>query len=104
MSRPRVSDERRVVYTGFSLTPPTGDHRSEPDLEQVRRDRASLNSHVRRCQHDKTGAPLFSFDLCGSASLRSAVVEQPLRERSCHRRPAHHFPGFIDCPISGSIV
>ena len=46
MSRPPVSAERRVVYTGFGLAPRPGDHRLNVDAVQVRRDRAALNDHV----------------------------------------------------------
>jgi hypothetical protein len=55
MSRPPVSDERRVVYTGFGLAPRTGDRRVSSDPETVRRERASLDDHVRRRQNDRTG-------------------------------------------------
>ena len=50
MSRPPVSAERRVVYTGFALAPRPGD----PTVASAssRRDRAVLNDHVRRHQAD----------------------------------------------------
>ena len=50
MSRPPVSGERRVVYTGFGLAPRPGDHRAELDPVEVRRQRAALNDHTRRQQ------------------------------------------------------
>ncbi|HWS47761.1 MAG TPA: phytanoyl-CoA dioxygenase family protein [Acidimicrobiia bacterium] len=50
MSRPPVSAERRVVYTGFNLAPRPGDHRAELDPAEVRRQRAALNDHTRRQQ------------------------------------------------------
>lgn len=53
MSRPPVSAERRVVYTGFGLAPREDDHIPATDLEQIRRDRAALNDHVRRGQSDQ---------------------------------------------------
>jgi hypothetical protein len=52
MSRPPVSAERRVVYTGFNLAPRPGDRRVERSADEIRRDRASLNDHVRRQQAD----------------------------------------------------
>lgn len=50
MSRPPVSGERRVVYTGFGLAPRPGDRPAERSPEEVRRDRAAQNDHVRRQQ------------------------------------------------------
>jgi ectoine hydroxylase-related dioxygenase (phytanoyl-CoA dioxygenase family) len=50
MSRPPVSRERRVVYTGFDLAPREGDVARTTDVEDVRRDRASLNDRTRRLQ------------------------------------------------------
>jgi hypothetical protein len=47
MSRQPVSAERRVVYTGFGLAPRPGDHKVEKSNEQIRRERAVLNDHVR---------------------------------------------------------
>lgn len=37
MSRPPISAERRVVYTGFGLAPRPGDHPVELDADEVRR-------------------------------------------------------------------
>jgi hypothetical protein len=53
MSRPPVDRERRVVYTGFGLTPRPGDVVEARDAQDVRRDRAALNDHVRRLEHDE---------------------------------------------------
>ena len=54
MSRPPVSSERRVVYTGFNLAARPGDHRVEVSPEEMRRQRAALNDHTRR-QHEGGG-------------------------------------------------
>ena len=50
MSRPPVSAERRVVYTGFDLAPRPGDRRADIDPAEARRQRAALNDHVRHQQ------------------------------------------------------
>ncbi len=50
MSRQPVSAERRVVYTGFGLAPRPGDQKDEKTREQIRRERAALNDHVREQQ------------------------------------------------------
>jgi len=50
MSRPPVTAERRVVYTGFNLAARSGDHRVELSPEEMRRQRAALNDHTRRQQ------------------------------------------------------
>jgi hypothetical protein len=50
MSRPPVSAERRVVYTGFGLAPRPGDRRADLDPEEARRQRAALNDAVREGQ------------------------------------------------------
>ncbi|HUJ64957.1 MAG TPA: phytanoyl-CoA dioxygenase family protein [Acidimicrobiales bacterium] len=64
MSRPPVSDERRVVYTGFSLAPRPGDAASEQSDAEIRRERASLNDHTRRRQQEHSlGAASTSFEL-----------------------------------------
>ena len=47
MSRPPVSTERRVVYTGFDLAPRPGDDRDQLTPAERRRQRASLNERVR---------------------------------------------------------
>ncbi len=51
MSRPPVTAERRVVYTGFGLAPLPEDDPVVLDAETRRKQRASLNDHVRRHQH-----------------------------------------------------
>jgi Phytanoyl-CoA dioxygenase (PhyH) len=56
MSRPPVSAERRVVYTGFSLAPRAGDQRAEIDHAEARRQRASLNDQTRRQQRETATA------------------------------------------------
>jgi hypothetical protein len=64
MSRPPVSAERRVVYTGFGLAPRPGDRRAQLDPEEVRRQRAALNDHTRRQQqHGRLSSRTASFDL-----------------------------------------
>ena len=50
MSRPPVSRERRVAYTGFSLAPRPGDAAPESDPEITRRDRHALNEQARNLQ------------------------------------------------------
>ena len=52
MSRPPVSAERRVVYTGFGLAPRAGDERPRRSPAEIRRERAALSDQVRRQQHD----------------------------------------------------
>jgi hypothetical protein len=53
-----------VVYTGFGLAPRPGDRRAELSPEEVRRQRASLNDHVRRDQHERVpSGRMGSFDL-----------------------------------------
>jgi hypothetical protein len=61
MSRPPVSAERRVVYSGFSLAPRAGDLRAELDAVEVRRQRAALNDQTRRVQMGTTR--ISSFEL-----------------------------------------
>jgi phytanoyl-CoA dioxygenase PhyH len=64
MSRPPVSAERRVVYTGFGLAPRAGEVRPQRSAAEVRRERSSLNDHVRRQQADHAlGSRSASFDL-----------------------------------------
>jgi hypothetical protein len=50
MSRPPVSAERRVVYTGFNLAPRPGDITARRSAEEIRRERVSINDDVRRLQ------------------------------------------------------
>ena len=61
MSRPPVSAERRVVYSGFSLAPRAGDHSSNLDIVKARRERAALNDQTRRIQSGN--ARLSSYEL-----------------------------------------
>ncbi|MGP0031827.1 MAG: phytanoyl-CoA dioxygenase family protein [Acidimicrobiales bacterium] len=64
MSRQPVSAERRVVYTGFGLAPRPGDHRVGLDPEEIRRQRAALNDHVRSQQYQAAGgARVSSYEL-----------------------------------------
>jgi hypothetical protein len=63
MSRPPVSAERRVTYTGFRLAPRPGDHVAEIDHAEARRQRASLNDHTRQMQDGATSTRAGSFDL-----------------------------------------
>ncbi len=63
MSRPPVSAERRVVYTGYGLAPRAGDRRVEIDHAEARRQRASLNDQTRRQQGGSATARLASHEL-----------------------------------------
>jgi hypothetical protein len=63
MSRPPVSAERRVVYTGFVLASRAGDQPAEIDHAEERRQRASLNDHTRRQQRGTATARLASHEL-----------------------------------------
>jgi hypothetical protein len=64
MSRPPVSAERRVVYTGFGLAPRPGDDVVARSPEEIRRDRARLGDQVRGQQQRHTlGSRMASFDL-----------------------------------------
>jgi hypothetical protein len=62
MSRPPVSAQRRVVYTGFGLAPRPGDHREEIDPAEARRRRAEQNDHTRRMGTERTSRSA-SFEL-----------------------------------------
>ncbi len=53
MSRPPVSAERRVVYTGFGLAPRTGEQRPQGSPAEIRRARAALNDQVRQQQQNQ---------------------------------------------------
>jgi hypothetical protein len=48
MSRPPVSAQRRVVYSGFGLAPRPGDRRVELDPAEIRRQRAALSDYSER--------------------------------------------------------
>ena len=62
MSRPPVSAERQVVYTGFDLAPIEGDEVVGKTESEIRRERAALNDQVLdRQRRDQTPTP--SFDL-----------------------------------------
>jgi hypothetical protein len=64
MSRPPISAERRVVYTGFGLAPRAEDHAPVRDAEEVRRARAAQSDHVRRQQqNERPTARMASYDL-----------------------------------------
>ena len=63
MSRPPVSAERRVVYTGFDLAPRPGDQPVELDPAEIRRQRAALSSrsdHLQETTSDRAGS--FALD------------------------------------------
>ena len=64
MSRPPISAERRVVYTGFNLAPRAGDQVAETDPAEVRAQRAAQNDQVRRGQREhERSARAASFEL-----------------------------------------
>lgn len=63
MSRPPVSAERRVVYTGFDLAPRASDHRADLDPAEVRRQRAALNDATRGVQRRGDLIEQSTFDL-----------------------------------------
>ena len=64
MSRPPVSAERRVVYSGFHLAPRPGDEKHERTPEEIRRDRASLSDQVKVGQERRVlGVSGGSFEL-----------------------------------------
>jgi hypothetical protein len=50
MSRPPVTRERRVVYSGFDLAPRPEDVATPADAAAIRRERAALNDQVRSLQ------------------------------------------------------
>jgi hypothetical protein len=54
MSRPPVSAERRVVYSGFELAPRPGDRPVELDPAEIRRRRAALSDHSGRLSESLT--------------------------------------------------
>ena len=63
MSRPPVSAERRVVYTGFDLAPRPGDRPVELDPAEIRRRRAALDGnsgHLKESLSDRAGS--FALD------------------------------------------
>jgi hypothetical protein len=62
MSRPPVSAERRVVYTGFDLAPRDGDQVVQISDEERRRERAALNDRVTDRQR-RLETPAASYEL-----------------------------------------
>jgi Phytanoyl-CoA dioxygenase (PhyH) len=65
MSRPPVSRERRVVYTGFGLAPRPGDVVRDVDRDTIRRARADLDDAGRRLNQRGYGAKVQQFELDG---------------------------------------
>jgi hypothetical protein len=64
MSRPPVSAERRVVYTGFALAPRLEDQAIARTPEEIRSERARLGDQVRGQQHGQVLSPrTASFEL-----------------------------------------
>lgn len=64
MSRPPVSAERRVVYTGFGLAPRPGDQQVKRTPEEIRSDRAKLGDQVRgQQQRQSLSSRTASFEL-----------------------------------------
>ncbi len=64
MSRPPVSAERRVVYTGFGLAPRTGEQHPQRSPAEVRRARAALNDQVRQQQQNQVlGSRTANYEL-----------------------------------------
>ncbi len=64
MSRPPVSAERRVVYTGFGLAPRPGDQVVGRTPEEIRRERARLGDQVRDQQlRQRLSSRSTSFEL-----------------------------------------
>lgn len=64
MSRPPISAERRVVYTGFNLAPRPDDRADTRTEEELRRERAGLNDRARSEQRGNTpSSRTTSFDL-----------------------------------------
>ena len=63
MSRPPVSRERRVVYTGFGLAARPGDVTKPVDRDTIRRERADLDDAGRRLNQRGYGAKVQQFEL-----------------------------------------
>jgi Phytanoyl-CoA dioxygenase (PhyH) len=64
MSRPPVSAERRVVYTGFGLAARPGDQEVERTQEEIRRERSNLGDQVGdQQQRQRFGSRSASFEL-----------------------------------------
>jgi hypothetical protein len=62
MSRPPVSAERRVVYSGFGLAPRPGDRVPQLDHAEIRRQRAALSDRPPKLRQG-AGGRAGSFDL-----------------------------------------
>ena len=63
MSRPPVSAERRVVYSGFGLAPRPDDHYPELSHAEIRRQRAALSERSPSLQNGSASDRVGSFDL-----------------------------------------
>ncbi len=63
MSRPPVTRERRVVYTGFGLAARPGDVMKPVDRDAIRRERADLDDAGRRLNQRGYGAKVQQFEL-----------------------------------------
>jgi hypothetical protein len=61
MSRPPLSAERRVVYTGFALAPRPGDRLAELDAAATRRSRAELGLRDRSLRAEITQSASFEL-------------------------------------------
>jgi len=48
-----IDQERRVVYTGFSLAPRPGDAHEELDPEEIRRRRQALSDQVPNIERER---------------------------------------------------
>jgi hypothetical protein len=63
MSRPPIDQERRVVYTGFSLAPRPGDANEEHDPEEIRRRRQALSDQMPNIERERiVSAEAFKLD------------------------------------------
>jgi len=63
MSRPPIDQERRVVYTGFSLAPRDGDVHEDLDPEEIRRRRQALSDQVPSIERERiVSAEAFKLD------------------------------------------
>jgi hypothetical protein len=63
MSRPPIDQERRVVYTGFSLAPRPGDAHEEHDPEEIRRRRQALSDQMPNIERERiVSAEAFKLD------------------------------------------
>jgi hypothetical protein len=63
MSRPPIDQERRVVYTGFSLAPRPGDAHEELEPEEIRRRRQALSDQMPNIEREQiVSAEAFRLD------------------------------------------